>query len=76
MKKSSLGSAAAVLRDLADWLSRRGSGDYDATKVPYVVSACGYRFEPAQDEDNAIDTRPFAVPRDRWAPGPSLDNFS
>jgi hypothetical protein len=72
--KSSLSSATAVLRDFAGWISSRGAEDFsEAPGVPFVVSACGYRA-PAQDTEPE-DTREFAVPRDRWAPGLSLDNF-
>lgn len=74
MMKSYLNGATAVLRGFASWISDLARPmPTDAQVVPILVSACEPRIRP---RDHLNDQREFAVPRDRWAPGLSLDNFS
>jgi hypothetical protein len=74
MMKSTLDGATAVLRGFASWFSGHADSTLpDARVVPTLVSACEPRIRP---RDHLNDEREFAVPRDRWAPGLSLDNFS
>lgn len=69
--KSSLNGATAVLRGFASWIAGRSGPE--PRVVPISVSACNPRIRP---RDYLHDEREFAVPRDRWSPGLSLDNFS
>ena len=70
--KSSLNSATAVLRGFADWFS--GRGDEALPEDSGIPFECGYGAAPQDTQPN--DARELAVPRDGWAPGLSLDNFS
>jgi hypothetical protein len=75
--KSSLSSATAVLRGFAGWFSSRGGealSGFDDEAIPNVVWACGREISPEAPEPD--DRRQFAVRRERWSPGLSLDNFS
>lgn len=72
--KSTFGSATAVLRGFAGWVSGRTSIQITDEVRPFIVSACGYQ---SRDEGDSVEKAGrFDASRDRWSPGINHDNFS